>query len=241
VQPTTRQLQMTDGTAIAVDYYAAGRDRLIVLCPGFLQERKSPRFRELAGVLSEHFDVAILDFRGTGDSSGHFTYGAAEPDDLHAVLADAKTQWGAIGVVGCSLGAATAIVELARHHDAQSLVAVSAPMAFEEIENRWWTWRSLTAGWHNAGRWWRFRSGGLWWPKVAPQDIVDQLAPIPVLFIHGTNDPIVYPRHSERLYALAREPKRLELIPGGTHAEELWRHFPQQCLPLVVEWFQQTL
>ena len=39
----------------------------------------------------------------------------------------------------------------------------------------------------------------------------------PVLILHGTDDHVVPITFGERLYALANEPKRLVLIPGGGH------------------------
>ena len=39
----------------------------------------------------------------------------------------------------------------------------------------------------------------------------------PILFVHGTADRFVPPAMTERLYAAARDPKRLLLIANGTH------------------------
>ena len=41
----------------------------------------------------------------------------------------------------------------------------------------------------------------------------------PTLFIHGTADDEIPYAMSERLFAAAREPKRLTLIPGGGHED----------------------
>lgn len=39
----------------------------------------------------------------------------------------------------------------------------------------------------------------------------------PLLIMHGTNDPVIAFAFGERLFALAREPKRFVRIPGGGH------------------------
>jgi fermentation-respiration switch protein FrsA (DUF1100 family) len=39
----------------------------------------------------------------------------------------------------------------------------------------------------------------------------------PILFVHGTADRFVPPAMTEKLYAVAREPKRLLLIENGNH------------------------
>ena len=51
----------------------------------------------------------------------------------------------------------------------------------------------------------------------AAERYVAQIAPIPILFLHGTADQVIAPKHSQILYALAGEPKRLVLLEGGTH------------------------
>lgn len=43
----------------------------------------------------------------------------------------------------------------------------------------------------------------------------------PVLIVHGDADPIVPFRLGERLFALAREPKRFVRIPGGGHVDNM--------------------
>ena len=50
-------------------------------------------------------------------------------------------------------------------------------------------------------------------------DSLDKIADInmPVLIVHGTDDRYVPARFSEQLFAAAREPKNLLLVPGGTH------------------------
>ena len=45
---------------------------------------------------------------------------------------------------------------------------------------------------------------------------------MPVLFVHGAEDRYVPPRLSEALYAAAPQPKKLLLIPNGTHNNSAW-------------------
>ena len=62
-----------------------------------------------------------------------------------------------------------------------------------------------------------------------------------ILFVHGTKDVIIGVEHSRRLHQAAREPKRLEIIEGGGHAEALFRDEPERFTRLMQEWFGQTL
>jgi fermentation-respiration switch protein FrsA (DUF1100 family) len=52
-----------------------------------------------------------------------------------------------------------------------------------------------------------------------PVDVVGQIAPRPLLIIHGAEDREVPPAHSERNYAAASAPKELWIVPGAAHAQ----------------------
>ncbi|MBI4355451.1 MAG: alpha/beta fold hydrolase [Candidatus Omnitrophica bacterium] len=241
VAADNRQLVTSDGERIDIRVQDAHRAQAVVICPGFFQSKETRRFRDLASALAQRFDVVAMDFRGHGRSSGGYTFAAKEMLDLETVLAWARPQWARVGVLGFSLGGTIAVNEVAAHHNADSVIAVSAPMDFEEVENRWWEPRAIRQAVSNWDRHSGFRPGNFLLRKPAPRDCVDQLAPVPVLFIHGTDDPIIHHRHSEELYAHAQEPKRLALVPGGGHAQELFRQFPERFLGLVSGWFATTL
>jgi len=53
--------------------------------------------------------------------------------------------------------------------------------------------------------------------QLAGAHVVAELAPRPLLLLHGTADAILPHECSERLYERAREPKTLELFPGVGH------------------------
>lgn len=53
----------------------------------------------------------------------------------------------------------------------------------------------------------------------AAEDIVDRLAPTPLLLVHGTEDRAVLPYHSERLFDAAREPKAIWRVEGVGHLQ----------------------
>jgi hypothetical protein len=56
-------------------------------------------------------------------------------------------------------------------------------------------------------------------PPVPPYEAAVQISPIPLLIVHGDQDPYFPLDHAEQLYAAARDPKELWLIPGFGHAE----------------------
>jgi len=236
------QVSTADGIRISFELYREVRgDAVLIICPGFFQSKKTPTFQRLAGALSMDCDVVCMDFRGHGDSSGRFFFSAYEQADLNAVLDWIGKRYARVALLGFSLGAATAINVASRRKEIRSLIVVSAPAAFEDIEFKFWTPKAILTGIRGSEPGAGFWPGNPWVKKERPVDCIKSISPIPILLIHGTRDPIVLHRHSERLHRAAKEPKRLVLIEGGGHAEDLFRQKPEQFLPPVREWLRATL
>jgi pimeloyl-ACP methyl ester carboxylesterase len=231
-----------DGERIACAHrHAPGRDTALAVCHGFFKSKETATFRRLSDSLARMHDVVTMDFRGHGRSTGRYTFSAREGADLEAVLAWMRPRYRHIGVLAFSLGAAIAINTLARQREGvRSLIAVSAPAAFEEIEFKWWTPEAIRRGIRGLRPGAGCRPGNLWLNKKRPVDSIVGLS-LPVLFVHGTRDMIVDARHSRRLFAAAYEPKRLEIVQGGSHAEALFQDDPEGFVQLVERWWSETL
>jgi len=242
LERSRHQVSTADGIRISFELYRKGRgDAVLVICPGFFQSKKTPTFQRLAGTLSVYCDVVCMDFRGHGGSSGRFSFSAYEQADLNAVLDWIGERYARVGLLGFSLGAATAINVASRRKGIHSLVVVSAPAAFEDIEFKFWTPEAIMTGIRGSEPGAGFRAGNPWGKKERPVDRIISISPVPILLIHGTRDPIILHRHSERLHRAAKEPKRLVLIEGGGHAEDLFRRYPKQFLSPIREWLRATL
>jgi len=52
-------------------------------------------------------------------------------------------------------------------------------------------------------------------------NVIDKIAQVeqPILIIHGTNDKIIPHRHSENIFAIAKEPKKLIIYPNIGHVD----------------------
>ncbi len=74
--------------------------------------------------------------------------------------------------------------------------------------------------------------------QLAGAQVVGELAPKPLLLIHGAADEIIAPRSSELIFARAGEPRQLELIAGGDHRLS---GFGERLLELVGEWLSSRL
>ena len=239
----TLTVKTSDGVDISLTHYASGdRQAAVIVCPGFFKSKDTPTFRRLCEALAPSYDVVAMDFRGHGRSGGWYTFSALEQADLEAVLAWARTRYARLAVMGFSLGAAIAVTTVSRCRDqVSSVIAVSAPCAFREIEFKWWTPEAIRGGIQGLEPGAGCRPRSLWMPKPRPIDHIARLSPIPVCFIHGTRDMIVDVHHSRRLHAAAGEPKRLDVIEGGSHAESLFRDAPHQFLALAGGWLADTL
>ncbi len=243
IQRSAHTVKTWDGSVISMDLFRReGRDVVLIVCPGFFKSKVTPTFQRMSAALAVKYDVLGMDFRGHGRSSGLYTFSAREGADLEAVLEWARSRYQRIGIMGFSLGGAITINTVARSPGKiKTFVAVSAPAAFREIEFKFWTMRAIRTGLKGLEPGSGCRPGNLFLKKIRPLDSIAHLPKIPVLFIHGTEDVIVGLEHSRRLFAAASEPKRLEVIEGGSHAEALYRNRPDSFTHLITDWLDSTL
>jgi len=154
------------------------------------------RWRELG------FNVLAIDYRGFGKSDGEL------PSELQ-IYADARAAWQELSrreprverrfIYGHSLGAAVAIELGATVDDAAGVIAEAGFTSIADLVAQ----------------------------SYAPLDLLvsqrfDALAraralKAPALFIHGTADRFVPPAMSEKLFAVAPNPKKLHMIEGANH------------------------
>jgi len=62
----------------------------------------------------------------------------------------------------------------------------------------------------------------------------------PLLVIHGSADKLVPLENAHHLYKKAKEPKRLEIIEGGSHSFNESNHL-EQVISLTLDWLKQYL
>ena len=235
-------VRSADGVPIEFRVYRGpGAGNAVIVCHGFFKSKETRVFDRMSRALAIRHDVLTMDFRGHGRSGGLYTFSAREGADLEAVLAWARSRYAHLGVLGFSLGGAIAINTICRSPaGVRSLITVSAPAGFREIEFKWWTPEAIRRGIRGLRPGAGCRPGNLWLKKERPVDNMAALR-VPVLFVHGTRDMIVDARHSRRLFEAAPEPKRLEIIKGGSHAEGLFQDDPEGFTRLIERWWTETL
>jgi len=166
------------------------------------------------------YSALFIDLQAHGETTGEkITFGLRESENVEASIAFLRKTFPAerIGAIGPSLGAA-AIVLAKQDLRLDAVILESLHATIEEaVDNR------LKLHFGNYG--------SVLLPLMLSQlsfhldTSLDELSPItrinnlnsPVLFISGTHDAHTLQSETERLYAAARSPKELWIVPGGGH------------------------
>eukprot|EP00163_Fabomonas_tropica_P021662 TRINITY_DN37797_c0_g1_i1.p1 TRINITY_DN37797_c0_g1~~TRINITY_DN37797_c0_g1_i1.p1 ORF type:complete len:388 (-),score=69.45 TRINITY_DN37797_c0_g1_i1:91-1254(-) len=221
----------------AVLVHGGGRDRRAFL-------RHVPIFHD------NGYSCLLFDFseHGCSDGTGRgFTYGVREHHDVTAAVRFAKDtlKFKHIVVVATSVGATASIMAAALDTNIDAVVAENPLTRAEELlQNIYWKGIDYFLG----KRWSRnlvtrafgrilvavflMRIGAieedhLWSTHKGAIDLVHAISPRPILIMHGTNDNIIPHSHSERIHAVAREPKEIWLAKGAVHCA-LYDKYPDE-------------
>lgn len=166
--------------------------------------------RRISALHDMGFAVLAIDYRGFGQSPGElpsersvYEDAAAAWERLLTFQPDASRRY----IYGHSLGGAIAVdlAERVNKEDNAKAAGLIVESTFTDIG-------SVAAAVINT-------SLPVRWILSEKFDSIDKIADIevPVLIVHGADDPYVPSRFSRELYAAAVEPKRLLLVPGGNH------------------------
>jgi len=241
----SKTIKTDDKHRIVFDHYSTQRDTVVILAHGFYNNKDAFLFKKIAEDFSEKYDVLCFDFRGHGKSSGRFTWTARETSDLSSIIDYAQSKgYCRIGLVGFSLGAAVAIIEVAVNKRVNSLICVSAPENVWKINFHFWEKEMindliLNLGEKGKGKFIRF--GNPFLKKINPIDVVDKVSPVPVLFIHGQKDWLIKKSHSEKLFGKAFFPKKIKIFKNAGHAEKIFDKFAEEFKEECFSWLDETL
>jgi fermentation-respiration switch protein FrsA (DUF1100 family) len=196
-------------------------DRVIIGLTGYRGAKS-----ELIGIGSAlwraGFNVLLFDYHGHGAGRGApVTLAYRELHDVYAALNYVlrRVPSARVGMIGFSMGAALAILAAATRPEIQAVVADSPFATHADVVSH-----SITRATHLPGRpflaatdYFLARRAGYRSRDVAPLRVVGQIAPRPLLLIHGTEDRTIPVGHTQRLYAAAGGPKQLWLAEGADH------------------------
>jgi alpha-beta hydrolase superfamily lysophospholipase len=210
-----------DGVTLSGWYIPAARDTrtAVVVLHGFSGNRL-PELAAFVPWLQERHHVLQFDFRGHGSSGpAAVTLGSHERRDVAAAVRFLESRGlGPIALFGISMGASTAII--AAPDLPVAAVVADAPFAVlhHPVANRMgelgYPLSKLGSRFIVTAVAVRTRT------RLAdPIRMVRRLAPRALLIIAPQEDRLIDWHQSEELFAAAREPKELYLVPGSAHAD----------------------
>ena len=205
------EFKSKDGTLLKGWLVEAKEPRgLIVLSHGYTYDKQSllPAAKLL---YKNNFTTVLFDYRAHGESEGNkSTIGILEQNDLLAAIDFAKKFSNNIGVFGISMGAATAIMAIAKNKTPVKLLVLDSSFAklSEIIYRKSHILTPLIIKF--------MRLSGVNVTESQPIDYVDKLT-IPVFFIHGEKDELVPFKDTIQLFEKSNNPKQLWIVKEGLH------------------------
>ncbi|NIO23204.1 MAG: alpha/beta fold hydrolase [Candidatus Aenigmarchaeota archaeon] len=190
---------------------------LVIVCHGH-GANKGDVLEAARSLHMNGYSSFLFDFRAHGESEGDFaTLGWLEPNDLKGAIAYVKERLNPekIGVIGFSMGGATAITTAGQTPEIHAVVADSAfadrfklvskasrlppPLSylmpvFAEIQ-------------------------GMNMRENLPKDHAGKISPNALFIIQGDQDHLVETQDAELLYNQANDPKELWLVPDTPHVQ----------------------
>ena len=225
--PRPIALRTSDGIALTGLHWDVGlRDLGCVTAHGFTGSSRAPEVQAICRELAARgIGVLAVDLRGHGGSGGHSTLGADEVLDVDAAVRWLRGQgYGRVAALGWSMGGSAVLRYAGLFGGADAVVSVSSPGRWYERGTRpmrivQWLCETRT-GRIGLRVLRRTRVSPKGWVDVpeSPQEVVGDVAPTPLLIVHGDADHYFPLAHVELLRAAA--PRAVVWIEAGMgHAE----------------------
>jgi len=196
-------------------------------------------------ICREGLAVLIFNFRGTGASEGNLDI-LGWTRDLKAVIdylsALSEVDRSRLTLLGFSGGAAVSVYVAAHDKRVSSIATCACPAEFTfltEVDEP----QSVINHFRGIGA---IRDKDFPYPVedwlsgfrlVSPIKHVAELAPRPLLLVHGSKDELVDVGHAYKLYARAGEPKQIIIIDGAGH--RLRQN--DRAMSIVIDWLKSQL
>ena len=200
--------------------------RTILMCHGW-GDNKGELLRETHFLHDAGFNLFYFDTRSHGDSEGEITtIGCLETIDFAAAMAFLREHKPdfvkRLGVFGFSMGAAVAAMSVPDHPEVKAVVMESPFMDYRGVARRW-AWNKFKIPYiplvwitlHIL----RYRVGRSEVDTYSPHRYIARISPRPILVISGSEDRLMQEWDVRELFALAKEPKQLWIIPGARHGK----------------------
>lgn len=193
-------------------------------------------------ICGEGFAVLIFNFRGCGASGGNLDL-LGWTRDLKAAIdylwALPEVDRSHLSLFGFSGGAAVSIYVASQDRRVSSIVTCACPAEFtiftqaDDPQSFIEHFRSIGTIRdkdfpHSIEEW---LSG---FRLISPVKYVAEIAPRPLLLVHGSEDEVVEVTHAHKLYDRAGEPKQLIIIDGAGHRLRQ----DDRAMAIVIDWLK---
>ena len=221
----------------------------LLICHGLPAGPPDPTDRgyaDLADRLADAgFAALIFNFRGCGASAGDFEIAGWLRDARRALDYLAQRPFvdsARIGLVGFSAGALVGCRLAAEDRRIAAFVSCAGPTEIRRLTDpaaaRAFVDQARAIGiirrqdFPDSLEEWtdQFR-------QIRPIDVIGQIAPRPVLLLHGARDEVVPPADAQALYDRAGEPRELIILPEAGHRLRV----EPGAMEVVIDWLQRTL
>jgi len=210
--------QARDGVVLHGWYFPAENARGSILVLHGNAQNLSTHVNSVLWLVKEGFNIFIIDYRGYGWSGGDPDLEGAHRDAdaaLEKLFSMPETDPDRVVVLGQSLGGSIAVYTITHSPHKDRIRALLLDSAFssyrriarEKLDGFWLTWPfQYPLSWtvtddYSADRW------------------IGKVSPVPVLILHGLNDPVVPLHHGRMLNDAARQPKELWLTARPGHVQ----------------------
>ena len=218
-----------DGVKLAGTWHPVARadtGRTTLLLHGFAEASAAVQAQRMAALHQAGWNVAALDLRGYGRSSGTFaSFGGREAGDVRVWLDTLAAGPGRARRLlpvlwGRSMGAAIAVRAAAEDSRIQALVLESPMVDLDLAMAAWFRNRRFPCA-HLLARLVTRRTGrlaGVSLTRPRPLEVAPRVH-CPVLIVHGSDDTLVTSRAARRLAAAFPNPPGFVEVPGAGHAD----------------------
>ena len=223
-QAAYRNVEFTTADGLRLSgWYVPPRNGALVIFVHGLNGNRTELLDEANFITAAGYGALIFDLRNHGESQGNVTtMGLDEVQDVDAAVAFARQIGGAdspLALFGHSMGADAVLLAAVKIPEIRAVIAESAYSSVED--NIAEGVRGLTGlppfPFAPLIVFFGEREAGVDIRSIRPVDVVAWLSPRPLLLIHGELDSLILAENSRRLYAAAREPKELYLLPNAGH------------------------
>ena len=205
----------SDGVALHGWYFPVENARGSILVLHGNAQNLSTHVNSVLWLVREGYNIFIIDYRGYGRSDGKPDLVGAHRDAaaaLETLFLLPGVDPGRVAVLGQSLGGSIAVYTVAHSRHREQIRALVIDSAFssyrriarEKLASFWLTWPfQYPLSWTVTD-------------SFSAERCIAKVAPVPLLILHGLDDPVVPTRHGRMLYEEAQQPKQLWLtaLPG---------------------------